>query len=206
MKLIPRGGAGALFPLAIMLLLAMLTLWLARTIDLSVQVEPAPANREPDYIVEKFTLTRLSDTGQPRYSLTADRMLHIPADDQSYLTRPNLRQLQPGKPELRITAERGIVTAGGETAYLHDNVELYRAAEAPTAGKGGGTAMRITTTYLRVVPDEDRADTPAPVRVEQGQSVLNGTGMDFDNRYRQFRLHADIRASYLQRRGKTGEN
>ena len=201
MKLIPRGGAGALFPLAIMLLLAMLTLWLARTIDLSSGAEAPPANREPDYIVEKFTLTRLSDSGQPRYALSAERMLHLPADDQSYLTKPILRQLQPGKPELRITSDRGIVTAGGETAHLHDHVELFRAAEAPVAGKGGGTAMRVTTTYLRVVPDQDRADTPAAVRVEQGQSVLNGTGMDFDNRYRRFRLHADIRASYEQRRG-----
>lgn len=201
MKLIPRGGAGAVFPLAIMLLLSMLTLWLARTIDLSSGAEAPPANREPDYIVEKFTLTRLSDSGQPRYALSAERMLHLPADDQSYLTKPILRQLQPGKPELRITSDRGIVTAGGETAHLHDHVELFRAAEAPVAGKGGGTAMRVTTTYLRVVPDQDRADTPAAVRVEQGQSVLNGTGMDFDNRYRRFRLHAEIRASYEQRRG-----
>ena len=206
MKLIPRGGAGAVFPLAIMLLLAMLTLWLARTIDLSSGAEAPPANREPDYIVEKFTLTRLSDTGQPRYALSADRMLHLPADDQSYLSKPILRQLQPGKPELRISSDRGIVTAGGETAHLHDNVDLFRAAEAPVAGKGGSTAMRVTTTYLRVMPDQDRADTPAPVRVEQGQSVLNGTGMDFDNRYRRFRLHADIRASYEQRRGKTRDN
>ena len=75
MKVLPRGGLGAVFPLVIMLLLAMLTLWLARTSGLGGQEGVALENVDPDYIVEKFTLIRLSDTGQPRYALSADQAI-----------------------------------------------------------------------------------------------------------------------------------
>lgn len=206
MRVLPRGGLGAVFPLVIMLLLAMLTLWLARTSGLAGQEGAALENIEPDYIVEKFTLIRLSDTGQPRYALSADKMIHMPADDTSLLTKPALRQIQVGQPEVRISADRGVITSGGEVAHLRDNVLVFRAAEAQKAGKGTSEAMRVTTSYLRVMPDLDRADTPDRVRIEQGLSILNGTGMDFDNRYRRIQLHADIRASFQQNRSPAGGN
>lgn len=200
MRVLPRGGLGAVFPLLIMLLLAMLTLWLARTSGLAGTDAATLENIEPDYIVEKFTLIRLSDTGQPRYALSADKMIHMPADDTSLLTKPALRQIQPGQPEVRISADRGVIESGGEVAHLRDNVEVLRAAELTKGGKNKSESMRVTTTYLRVAPDQDRADTPDRVRIEQGLSVLNGTGMDFDNRYRRFQLRADVRASFQQSR------
>ena len=195
MKLVPSGGLGALFPLLVMLLLAMLTLWLARTIVPMTASAPA-INRDPDYIVDKLSLLRLSVEGTPRYLLTADKMVHFPNDDSSHLERPALRQLQPGKPEIRFSAARGIVTAGGDVVHLRDEVEILRAGQA----RGGGTRgedLRITTSYLRLLPDADRADTTATVVVAQGQSTLMGKGMDFDNRYRRFDLKSEVSARYL---------
>ena len=198
MKLLPRGGLGTLFPLVVLLLLAMLTFWLARTIRLAQPPVAAPINRAADYVVEKFTLTRLSDTGEQRYVLTADRMLHFPADDSSLLVRPRLSQALAGEGDLRIIASRGVIAAGGEETYLHDEVEIVRAQPQPRGASRGAPPddLRITTSYLRVVPDDDRADTPAAVRVERGSTVLTGTGMLFDNRYRRVRLDADVRAIY----------
>jgi lipopolysaccharide export system protein LptC len=185
-----------MFPLVVMMLLAMLTLWLARTIVIDGWNEAPAPSRDPDYIVERFTLTRLSETGLPRYVLSSDRMVHLPADDTSLLTRPLLRQAQLDQPEVRIRADRGVITSGGEIAYLHDNVEILRPAEPPGPANRGNEEMRVTTSYLRVLPDEDRADTTAPVRIEQAGSTLNGVGMEFDNRYRRLRLLSSVRATY----------
>ena len=44
MRILPRGGAGALFPLGVLLLLAMLTFWLARNIVIDGWNDP-PAQR-----------------------------------------------------------------------------------------------------------------------------------------------------------------
>jgi lipopolysaccharide export system protein LptC len=199
MKILPRGGAGALLPLFVMLMLAALTMWLSRTIVLTAPESAAAPQHEPDYIVDKFTLTRLSDTGIARYRLAAERMVHFADDDSSHLTLPRLTQLQPGKPDTRVRADRGVIDSGGDIAHLYDNVEMFQAG---TRGKGtassGSDDMRITTSYLRVRADADRADTPAPVRIEQGSSVLTGTGMDYDNRYRRFQLASRVTASFRQ--------
>jgi len=196
MRILPRGGAGALFPLGVLLLLAMLTFWLARNIVIDGWNEPPVQSRDPDYIVERFTLTSLSETGAQRYILSSDKMVHLPGDDSSLLTRPVLRQTQASQPEIRIRADRGVVTTGGEIAHLYDNVEVLRAGEAASAKRKGSSEMRVTTSYLRVLPDQDRADTAAPVRIEQSGSTLLGTGMELDNRYRRFRLLSAVNVTY----------
>jgi len=199
MRILPRGGAGTFFPLAILLLLAMLTFWLAHDSAVDDRDAPAPQSRDPDYIVERFTLTSLSETGAQRYVLSSQKMVHLPGDDSSLLTRPVLRQAQPGQPETRIRADRGVVTSGGEIAHLHDNVEVLRAGEPAGANRPGSSEMRVTTSYLRVLPDQDRADTAAPVRIEQAGSTLLGTGMELDNRYRRFRLLSAVSATYKKK-------
>jgi lipopolysaccharide export system protein LptC len=200
MRLLPRGGFSTLFPLVIMLLLAMLTLWLSRTTGLASGGVESVANDEPDYIVERFSLTRFNEAGVPRYVLAADKLVHLPQDDTSLLTRPFLRQFHEGKPEVRMRAKRAVVTSGGEVAHLHEEVEVVRPGE-PARGKQEATPdTRVTTTYLRVLPDADRADTPEPVRIEQGKSVVTGVGMDFDDRYQRVQLRSQVQASFAPRR------
>jgi len=196
MRILPRGGAGALFPLAILLLLAMLTFWLARDIVGGDWGAPPAPNGDPDYIVERFTLISLSETGEQRYILSSDKMVHLPRDDSSLLTRPVLRQTHAGQPETRIRGERGVITSGGEIAHLYDNVEVLRAGQAASATQRGSNEIRMTTSYLRVLPDQDRADTAAQVRIEQSGSTMIGTGMELDNRYRRFRLLSAVNVIY----------
>ena len=74
------------------------------------------------------------------------------------------------------------------------------------AGVALGGALAMSSTAILVKLLADRADTPARVRVDQGGSVLTGTGMEFDNRYRRFKLHADIHAVYQQSRAAAGRN
>ena len=125
---------GAILPLVIMLLLAMLTFWLDRTIDLTAPHVAGAPTHDPDYIVDKFNLKRLSAIGEPRYLLTAERMIHFPDDDSSQLTQPRLVQAQPGKSETRISAVRGLVSADGREVKLYEQVELFKAGEKTPTG------------------------------------------------------------------------
>ena len=200
----PRGGVNTrglavLVPLTILLLLVMLTTWLNRTIELSAPAPVKPITHDPDYIVSNFNVVRLSDIGETRYSLTAKQLIHYPDDDTTHLVHPLLKQLQPGKPETRVRADRGLSTTQGEEIRLYDNVEIFRAGEKKTGGKQSESEdLRVTTSYLRAFPDADTADTPAQVVIENGASVLIGTGMDFDNRYRKMRLHSAVKGTYIQ--------
>ena len=184
---------GAVLPLAIMLLLAMLTFWLDRTVELTTATPTRSPTHEPDYVVDNLSLKRLSAEGEPRYLLTAKRMLHFPDDDSSHLTEPRLVQAQPGETATQISAARGLVSSDGREVKLSERVELFKAGE-----RTGNTRLediRVRTEYLRVVPDDDKADTPERVVIEQGQSTLIGTGMTYDNRYRRIALQSAVSAT-----------
>lgn len=190
-----RATLGAVLPLTIMLLLAMLTLWLDRTVELTVDSPARAPTHEPDYMIEKFNLQRLDANGEPRYRLSAARMIHFPDDDTSHLTLPRLIQSQPAKAETRVSATRGLVSADGREVKLYDDVELFRAGAAVGAPGGRTDDMRVLTAYLRVVPDDDKADTTERVTIEQGTSTLSGTGMTYDNRYRRIALLSAVRGT-----------
>lgn len=200
MKIGGRATLGAILPLAIMLLLAMLTLWLDRTVELTVDTPARALTHEADYQIEKFNLQRLDANGEPRYRLSAARMVHFPDDDTSHLTMPRLIQSQPSKAETRVSAARGLVSADGAEVKLFDNVELFRAGAASSTPGGRTDDIRVLTAYLRVVPDDDKADTTERVTIEQGASTLNGTGMTYDNRYRRIALLSAVRGTMERKR------
>ena len=220
-----RRSIGALLPLAILLLLALLTVWLDRTVELRSSSAPAPVLHEPDYVVDKFVLKRLSATGEARYVLSAARMTHYPDDDTSHLEQPRLVQGQSGASETHVSAVRGVVSANGREVKLYENVELFKAGAqardvrdtgntarnggtggnraAPSgAGKSGAAAddVRVRTSYLRVIPDDDKADTHERVVIEQGRAVLSGTGMTFDNRYRKIELQSAVSGTFERKK------
>ena len=194
MNVLQRRSIGAVLPLAILLLLAMLTFWLDRTVELNSTKTASPLTHEPDYVVDNFVIKRLSDAGAPRYLLSSKRMLHFPDDDSSHLELPKLVQGQPGQTETRVTAKRGVVSADGKEVKLYESVELFKAGEKTPQSQTSD--MRVRTEYLRVVPDEDKADTPQRVVIEQGKTVLSGTGMAFDNRYRKIELQSAVTGTF----------
>ncbi len=198
MNLLQPRSIGAVLPLAILLLLAMLTFWLDRTVELNALRATGPITHEPDYMVDNFAITRLSESGDPRYKLSSSRMTHYPDDDSSHLDFPKLVQAQPGKPETRVSAKRGIVSADGKEVRLFEGVELFKAGEK--SSQGNTEDMRVRTEYLRVVPDDDKADTPERVLIEQGKTVLAGTGMTFDNRYRRIELQSAVAGTFVRRK------
>ncbi len=193
-----RASMGAVLPLVIMLLLTLLTLWLDRTVELAQPQRDRPVTHEADYIVQKFSLTRLGEDGQPRYTLSSSRMVHYPDDDTSHLEFPRLVQAQPGKPDTHVRADRGLVSSDGREVQLFNNVELFKQGDR-TASKNEDD-VRVTTSYLRAIPDDDKIVTPERVVIEQGNSRLTGTGMDYDNRYRNIRLQSAVRGTFEARR------
>jgi lipopolysaccharide export system protein LptC len=152
---------------------------------------------DPDYAVEKFVMTRLGETGEARYKIAGDRLLHYPDDETSHLKNPVLTRLDVEAPPMRVNADRGLITADGSDVYLNGNVVLFRPADP--ARPAYRDFLRISSSYMHVLPDADRATSPKPVLIENGASTLRGTGMDFDARYRTLNVKSTVTAQYVQR-------
>ena len=80
-------SAARLFPLVLMLALALLTFWLERTVR-EEQAHPSQRRHDPDYRVEKFVVTKFNAAGDLESTLSAAEMVHYPDDDSTELVAP----------------------------------------------------------------------------------------------------------------------
>jgi lipopolysaccharide export system protein LptC len=184
-----RLGSTRLFPLALMIALALLSFWLERTAR-QAPVAATPQRHDPDYSVEQFTLTNFSSAGAPVSTLSAAKMVHYPDDDTTALVAPRLVQAKPEQPRLILSADRGLLSRDGDEAFLHDNVVLLREALAESA------EARMQSSFLHVVRSRALVRTDREVRITERGRTLAGLGMEYDNEARRLELQAQVRGVF----------
>lgn len=187
-----RDRIAALFSVLALAALAAFTAFLAERSGLDDDAGRQPrATDEPDYYVERFSLTRLDERGDPTFRMSAQRLEHYPADDSSVITRPVLVSLDPGRPRVTLSAERGRARGRSDETLLEGDVVLTRAATA------GSAALRLSTDAVVLYNGREIARTDRPVRIEQGASVLTGVGMEFNNPARTLQLFGSVRGLWV---------
>lgn len=190
-----RGRTDRLFPIAVLALLAMLTLWLERATRVEEEDPGKRLRRVPDYIVEKFASRRFGEGGAPRYSLSADRMVHYTFDESTEVTRPHITY-HARIPLMHLTADTAMLSKNADVVELSGNVVARREAAA------NRPELRLVTDRMTVYPDEEIANTESDVRITQGGSVITGRGLEADNRKSTLVLKSDVRAVIQSRPGQ----
>ena len=182
--------APILFPLLLMLALAVMSFWLERAVQAPEFDKSGKSRHDPDFIASNFGITRMNAAGKPEYILSAERMLHYPDDDSTSVRAPRLVQLRDKAPPVVVRADRGLISRNGEEAHFYGNVVVIR-----EAGKGE-KELRVETEYLQVVPDRDIARTDKAVTITEGRSRLSGVGMEINNKTRQFLLNSQVKGTF----------
>ena len=178
-----------LFPLGLMLALALLTFFLERAVR-EEEGHPALRRHDPDYIVTNFTNTTYDKTGAVESMLSATRMLHYPDDDSTELVSPRLVQSKTAKPRVTVTAERGALSREGDEVFLYDNVVLVREPQ------GGLPSSQLTTSFLHVARQNSLARTDRDVELVEDRRRLTGRGMEYHYETRQFHLRENVRGRF----------
>ena len=184
-----RFSTTRIFPLALMLALALLTFYLERT----VRDDESPAalrRHDPDYIVTNFTTTTYTGEGAVETVMSAERMVHYPDDDTTELFAPRVVYATPQQPRFSVRAERGELSRDGDEIFLYGDVVLVRdaAANRPEA--------RMTTEFLHVLRDRSLVRTDRLVKIVEGGRSLEGRGMEYNNASRELVLRADVIARF----------
>ena len=180
-----------LFPLALLGFLALLTLWIDRSVQEPEHKIDGSNRHDPDYIVNNFVTRKTDVDGNLRYTLAAVEMRHYPDDDSTKLVRPHFIQYAETKPYAGIEGQRGFVSSNGEIVQFMDNVKVVRSA---TKDRG---EMVMLTEYLHITPDTEIATTNRPVVITQAPAtVIHGTGMIFDKKQRTVKLMSKVRVHY----------
>jgi lipopolysaccharide export system protein LptC len=184
-----RFSTTRLFPLGLMLALALLTFYLERTVR-EDEAPQALRRHDPDYFVTNFTTTTYNRDGAVETVMSAASMVHYPDDDTTELVAPRVLQSKPQQPRFSVRAERGQLSRDGDEVFLYDNVVLVRdaSAEAPEA--------RMTTEFLHVLRDRSLVRTDRPVKIVEGSRSLQGRGMEYNNLSRELVLRSDVVARF----------
>lgn len=182
-------SATRLFPLLLMLALALLTFWLERAVR-EEDKHPSLRRHDPDYVVHKFTVTTYHRDGAPQSTLDAAKMVHYPDDDSTELLAPRVVQTKPSEPRMTLSADRGALSQDGEEVFLYGNVLLVREALADRP------ETRMTTSFLHVVRERSLVRTDREVSIAEEGRVLSGRGMEYDNEARRLSLRSQVRGRF----------
>lgn len=167
--------------------LAFGSFWLAQMMESDTGLSADALKNEPDYIVERFSVVRMSPSGQPRYIVSGDKLTHRPVDDTAEIEKPLVQSIGEGVPPTTIRARRARVDHGNTQVHLMGDVDIDRkaTAEAPP--------VRMRTQQLTVFTEEDQMRTSEPVEIVSNGSTMTGVGLFIDNTTREIQLNSRVR-------------
>ena len=172
-----------------MLALAMLTFWLERTVR-EEQLHPSLRRHDPDYLVEKFVITKFNSAGVQESTLSAAKMIHYPDDDSTELVAPRVVQAKLNEPRMTLTADRGALSHDGEEVFLYGNVVLVR------EGTRDRPEARMQSSFLHVIGAKSLVRTDREVIVQEPGRALSARGMEYHNDTWQLFLRERVRGRF----------
>ena len=184
------------FPLALLAMLAALTLWLDRTVQPPTTPRDGSARHDPDYIVDNLSAVRLGIDGAPRHRIEAKRMLHYPDDDTTHLEAPRYLSYAGKHPQITIVSDTALLSREGGTVDFNGNVRTVRAATEKQS------ELVLTTEHLRVIPDDHFAYTDAAVNIEDANTKLTAVGLELDDQAKTLKLKSRVRGTYVSPKKK----
>jgi lipopolysaccharide export system protein LptC len=156
---------------------------------------PKALKHEPDYIIEQFSMVRVSTTGQTVTQMTAPKLVHYPDDDSAEVTAPKVSaRSEDGVVVTDVVAANGKILRGGEQVHLLGSVVLKRAAQAQPP-------MVLNTEFLQVFPDTEIMQTNLPATGSRGTSTFSAPGFVMDNGARTTELNGPGRMTLAPRAG-----
>lgn len=180
------------FPVALVLLLAALSYWLAivaspMEMDISGQFR-----HDPDWYTKKFTVRTFSETGIKRDVLSGDYAEHYPDDESTMIQMPVLIHNNGlDVPATNIRANQALINSDQSEIILIGDVVGKRPAYADRK------SVTFLTTRITVYPDEERAETDHRVKIYEGKSWMAGTGFDVDNVTQIYNFHSNVEGSKI---------
>ncbi len=195
-----------LMPLILMGLLTLVTFWLVRK---NTPPEHSMLERvrlhEPDYIIQNGTLSALNEQGNTKYRILGNKVTHYDDDASIDIDLPRMRLFQPDKPPVTVKSNTGHLDGDLTILELFDNASIYRPPQPATATEPATLRMLASSSYFKVLINDDLVQTDKPITLEQGMSVMHSTdGGTFDNIQQSMTLSGQVKGR-IERAPRNGQ-
>jgi lipopolysaccharide export system protein LptC len=179
-------GAAVLFALG--------SFWLVQVINRGDFASSEVSKSEPDYIVENFSVVKMTVDGKPRYIVAGDKLTHHPDTDSADVLRPVVQSLSPPLPPMTMTSATGRIDQVRNIVDMQGDVVVLR------PGSPHGPRLRLKTEALTILTDEDKLRTDLAVELLQDATVITGVGMLADRAASQVDLYHRVHIVYPPKR------
>ena len=152
-------------------LLAIGSTWLLNRFSETGSTEIPVLRHDPDNYMHDLTTLTMNQDGSAKNKLYADYMAHYPDDNTIELINPKLEIFRPGKPPTTITAKKGWVTKDNEVILLSGKTRLIQ------IDADGVRELEIITSDVRVLMDQEYAETDKPATIIGKKTTIKSTGM-----------------------------
>ena len=176
------------FPIILIILLALFTIWVDKTVRQPTREQEQGPKKNPDYIMENFSTYRVDHIREKHEKLLAEKMLHYVANNATYFEQPRFINSKMNKPGMRVRADKANMS-GDDDIHLNGNVKVIRYDV-------GGKETTMTTSYLHINRDNDISKTDKPATIIQSNTIINTVGIEIDNNTQIIHLLADVKFVY----------
>ena len=172
-----------LMPLILMGTLTLGTFWLVQKVT---PPEKSSLERvrlhEPDYTITNGALTALNEMGNTKYRILGNKVVHYDDDASIDILTPRIRLFQLDKAPVTVKSDTGHLDGDITILDLIDNASIFRPAQAATSSQAATLRMLASSTYFKVLINDDIIETNRPITLEQGISIMQSTeGGKFNN-------------------------
>ena len=172
-----------LMPLILMGTLTLLTFWLVQKVT---PPEKSSLERvrlhEPDYTITNGALSALNEMGSTKYRVLGNKVIHYDDDASIDILTPRIRLFQLDKAPVTVKSDTGHLDGDLTILDLIDNASIFRPAQAATSSQAATLRMLASSTYFKVLINDDIIETNRPIMLEQGISIMQSTeGGKFNN-------------------------
>jgi len=184
-----------LMPLIVMGTLTLATFWLVQK---NTPPEKAALERvrlhEPDYVIKDGTLSALNELGNTTYRVLGNKVTHYDDDATIDIDMPRMRLFQADKAPVTVKSNTGHLDGDLTILELFDNASIFRPAQPATATEPATLRMLASSSYYKVLINDDIIETDRPITLEQGMSIMHSTdGGTFNNVQQSMTLSGQVR-------------
>lgn len=178
-----------LYIIATALLLVALGNWLS---EVRVkQVDPQLQGKSEalhDYYITDFSAMALDQQGLPQHQLQAAQLSYFTDSETTQLTKPTLQVYEGKKVVWQIVAEQGEIHQQQDEVVLQGKVRLVQKTEE--------SPLRLSTSLLKIHPQQGRAETDRAVTLLQGGNRIDAVGMQMEQESQRLLLLSQVRGQY----------
>lgn len=149
-----------------------------------------PSESRIDYYLNDFTLTNTAPSGQIRYHLSGQHLIHKQASGGSEVYQPTIKVSSADGETVTLNAENALQQSKDGNITLKGAIRIHKPESDSSPD------FTLTTRDLNYDPLRQHVSSDAEIDLVTAQGTIHGTGFETSLNEQELRIHSNVQADY----------